>query len=431
MLKILLTALLAFALPFPLLAYEYESSGSLQLNGGQIFSPETKEMTYQTFSIEPEYRSQTELTEDFRFNFDAWGNFDPLNKSEKDVVQFELNEFTLGYISGGRRVKFGYSYRNWEGTDLINPMDIFFAKNWIDPLNTRTRSGLGLFYDDGFGNFEVDFTYIVQQKRHLLPGDKSQWWPRSLYLPTESESVVLLLDDELTYSIHDPEILDHALNNNVALRVQYHGSDFDLAIAAAEGLATPPLLSPIINVTPIEVSPRQVYQLQSPVQIAPIFYRQRAVAGNLVWTLGNYILRASANHVQPLGDDERIPSWSQLGVIGIERTFYLKNQMFTLLGQYIDSRRPDVTGVSMLTSLYQKSYMAGLRWAPSNRWTYLLALFQETTTWSYFLRSEIGWTFKDNWNLSLEVNIFEGPASSAIGTYGRSDSGYFHLKRSF
>lgn len=428
--KTLLSSLI-FLFSLPAIAYEYESSGSLQLNAGQIFSPDTKEMTYQTFSIEPEYRSQMKLNEDFRFNFDAWGNFDPLNKSDTDVTQLELNEFTLAYLSGGRRIKIGYSFRNWEGTDLINPMDIFYAKNWIDPLNSRTRSGLGLFYDDSFGNFEVDFTYIARQKRHLLPGDQSQWWPRSLYLPTESKSMVLLLDDQLTYHIHSPEILDHALDNNLALRIQYHGSNFDIALAATEGLTTPPLLSPIINVTPIEVSPRQVYRLQSPVQIVPIFYRQRAVAGNLVWTLGDYILRASANHVQPLGNDERLPSWSQLGVVGIERTFYWKNQMFTLLGQYIDSKRPDITGVSLLTSLYQKSYMVGFRWAPNDRWTSLIALFQETTTWSRFLRGQIDWGFKDNWNLSAEVNIFEGPASSAIGTYDRNDSGYLHLKRSF
>lgn len=388
-------------------------------------------MTYQSFSFEPQYRSQTEFNESFRFNFDAWGSYDPLNKSDKDRTQFELSEFTLGHQASGRRIKLGYSFRNWEGTDLINPMDIFFAKNWIDPLDSRTRSGLGLFFDDSLGNFELDFTYIIRQQEHLLPGDQSQWWPRGLYLPTESESLVLLLDDELTYKIHEPEILNQALNNNLALRIQYHGSNFDVALAAAEGLASPPLLSPVIDVTPIEVSPRQIYQLQSPIRIIPIFYRQRAVAGNLVWTLGDYIFRLSANHVQPLGDDQRLPSWSQLGVIGAERTFYFGNQMVTLLGQFIDSRRPDIPGVSLLTSLYQKSYMTGLRWAPNERWTHLLAFFQETTTWSYFLRNEVSWTFIDTWNLTMELNIFEGPASSAIGTYDRSDSGYIHLKKSF
>jgi hypothetical protein len=162
-----------------------------------------------------------------------------------------------------------------------------------------------------------------------------------------------------------------------------------------------------------------------------VLYRQRAVAAAVVWTLGDVILRLSANHVQPLGEDPRIPGWSELGVVGLEKTFYFGNQMLTLLGQFIDSRRPDSASVSLLTSLYQKSFMAGVRWAPSERWTLLLAHFQETQSWSSFSRIDVTWAFKDAWSLDLEGNIFEGTASSTIGTYDRNDSVYAHLKFSF
>src|SRR5690606_2978657 len=112
----------------------------------------------------------------------------------------------------------------------------------------------------------------------------------------------------LRYQILEPEVLNQAVEQNGSMRVQYHLGNLDVALGAVEGLATPPLLIPIIDVSPIEVSPRTVYQLQSPVRIQPLLYRQRSIGGNLVWTLGDYIIRASASHTQPLGDDRRLPS---------------------------------------------------------------------------------------------------------------------------
>ena len=412
-------------------AAEFDHQGSLRLNAGQIIQPETTDATHQTLSIEPEFRSTYLFKDQFQFEVDAWANYDQMNKAEKDVFQFELNEMTIGFQNSQRRLKFGSSIRSWEGTDLINPMDVMGGKNFVDPLNSRNRSGVGVFYDESRGNFEWDFSYIFKQNAHRLPGNESPWWPRSFYLPTESDSITLLLSDDLRYEILDPEIINSALDQNMALRVQYHAGNADFAVAAVEGLATPPLLIPIIDVSPIEVSPRTIYQLQSPVRILPLLYRQRSVAANVTWTLGEVILRASVNHTQPLGNDRRIPSWSQLGVLGIEKTFYINNQMLTVLGQFIDSRRPDVPGLSILTSLFQKSYMAGLRWAPRDNWTYFAAYFQETTTWSSFTRLEIQWAFIESMSLSVEGNIFEGPKSSAIGTFDRNDSAYLHLKKSF
>jgi hypothetical protein len=419
---------------FPMTAAALTSttSGSLRLNGGQLISPLDKDdVSYQSFSLEPEWKTQSQLSPPWSFQFEAWAKYDPADRSKTDVFQLELDEFSMAYVNGGRRLKFGSSFRNWEGTDLINPMDLLFSKNWKDPLNSRTRSALGIFYDDSFGDFSFDVTYLARQQAPLLPGEKSPWWPRGLYLPTESDDLVLRMNGKLDYEIEKTEILDHALDNNFALRLQYHGASWDLSVAGVEGLATPPLLVPIIDVAPIEVSPREIYELQSPVKIQPVLYRQRAVAGALVVTAGDWIFRLSANHVQPLGKDPRIPDWSELGVLGVERTFYFGNQMLTLMSQFIDSRRPDSAGVSLLTSLYQKSVMAGLRWAPSEKWTLLLAHFQETHFWSSFSRIDVTWNFRDNWSLDAEGNLFEGPEDSAIGTYDRNDSAYLHLKRSF
>lgn len=390
-----------------------------------------KDVTSSTVSVEPQLKMERKINKSISMNFEAWSKATALEKSKEDRFQLEIDELNIAHEKSGRKIKLGYSARNWEGTDFLNPMEILASKNWIDPLNARPRSGLGLFYDDNFSDFEWDFSYIALQKDPLFPGDHSPWWPRGLVLPTESEGLVLLLPQEMNYEILDAEEIDDALKNNVALRIKYHGPGFDLAIGAAEGISSPPLLVPILNVSPIEVSPREIYQLQNPIQIRPVLYRQRAVAGTLVWTLGETIFRASAQHIQPLGDDPRLPSWSQLGVLGVEHTFYIRSQMLTLLAQYVDSKRPDSAGLSLLTTLYERSYMGGVRWAPSEKWTLLLAHFQETTNWSRFFRADLGWSFKDNWSTNLVWTQFEGRPESVIGTFDQNDFITASLKRSF
>jgi len=396
-----------------------------------LFTPPLTDVTSQTLNLEGEYVGQLEFSKVFRVNATLWGQSDFLEKSETSKEQFAVDELTLSYQKIARRLKLGYSYRSWEGTDVINPMNLLSSDNYRDPMHSRKQSGYGVFYDDAIGNWEWDATYLFQQSTPLLPEEESPWWPRNLYLPTESDQLSLQIPENMRYRILDREVLDHAFENNWALRIQHHFDDFDLAVGAMEGLSPLPILSPLVNVAPIQIYPKEIYRLQSPIEIKPIFYRQRAVAGKLVWTLGDTIIRFSTNHVQPLGDDTRLPGWSDLYVIALERSFYFSGQMLTLLAQYMDSRRPDAQGLSILTSLYEKSYFTGLRWAPNENWTVMLAFFQETKFHSYFFRPEINWRFEENWNLGLEGYFFEGSEESGLGTYNKNDAGYISLKRSF
>lgn len=409
---------------------DFEVDGKLQPFAGTYLSSQPEDVTSHHVGIETELETQYRFSP-FRFQFEVWSKYDATNESEKDTFQAELDELSLEWRDGGRKIKIGWSIRSWEGTDLINPMDVIHSKNFNDPLDSRNRSAPGLFYNDAVGDFAWDLTYLYEQQKTRLPGTNSPWWPRKLYLPIENDQILLRLPETLEYRITNGEVIDEALSHNVAARVQYHGSQFDISLAGFEGSSSPPLLIPVVNVVPIEVSPRTIYQLQSPIQIDPVYYRQRAVAFAVVWTAGSWIFRASGNHVQPLGDDPRLPTWSQLGVLGVEKTFYFKSQMLTLLGQAVASHRPDSGSLSFLSSLYENSYMLGVRWAPSEKLTWLQAVFQEQENFSYFYHIEANWSFKEAWSLILQADFFQGSPESVLGTYSENDQVFLKTSYSF
>lgn len=364
-------------------------------------------------------KTQYKLNCDYRIQADGWFKYDGLNESPSEVTQAELDELSFEWRDGGRRIKLGYSIRVWEGTDVVNPMDVIHSRNYTDPLNSRLRSAPGLFYDDSWGDFSWDFTYLIKQQNSKLPGENSQWYPRRLYLPLEISGYRVLLPSDLRYRVYDDIEVESALDNNIALRLQYQGSTFGLSVAGYEGTAATPYLSPDI-VLDVSATDNEL-TARTPIGIQPYNYRQRVLAASMVWTWGSWILRAAGHHMQPLAKGENIPNWSQLGVVGIEKTFFLGDQMFILLVQAIGSERPESGGLSMLESLYKESYMAGLRWTISEKWTWLQAFFQEQEGYSHFYHSEIDFNFAPAWNLKFQADFFQGPPPSVLGTYSNND----------
>jgi len=357
----------------------------------------------------------------WRVQFSPEIKADALTKDPSEQFVFEPKELNLERKKLSQKLKVGFSRVNWEGTDLVNPMDIVHAKNYRDPLNSTSRSSAGIFYSDQIKSVSWDLIYIPLQSKALFPGESSPWWPRSLNLPVENDNLVLLLPNQVDYHVTSDEVLNHALDNNVGLRVQYHGDSWDLSLAGFDGSSSPPLLIPIVTTTAIEVYPRQIFQLQNPVLIRPTYYRHRVAAMATAVTTGTWIFRFSAQHAQPQGDSSFIPGWSEYAVLGGEKTLPLWKRDITLLAQILSSRRAESSGLSALSGLLEKSVMLGWRWAFAEKWTWTSALFQEQTTFSTFTHSELSWSWRDNWRQDLVVDLFSGPADSAIGAYDRND----------
>ncbi len=414
-----------------------ETSGKITAFGGAyVTAPKDKDLTSKSGGIETSLDFQKKISKSFRFQADGWMKYDGLNQSEDEVFQFEPEELSIDYRKSGRKIKLGLSSRAWEGTDLINPMDIIHTKNYREPLEIRTLAAPGLFYDDSIGNFSWDLTYLAIQQKSKFPGTNSPWLPRNLYMPTDDKANIVLLPEQVEYSYEDDVERDNALTNNVALRLQYVGSFMDFSIGGFEGASSPPVLLPAITATVIGTEDGgniTIVQAGDQIRIQPVYHRERAVAAATSMTLGSWIIRLSANHRQPMGKEEKpaTPTWSQLGVLGIEKTFYPKNQMLTFILQGITSRRPKSEGLSLLSSLYEESYMLGIRYAPSEKWTWMQAIFQEQIYYSYFYHSDISWNFRDSWSLVLNANFFQGSPASHIGNFSKNDQVVLKTSYSF
>lgn len=398
-----------------------QTSGQVAVFAASMPSQDVEDVNQNSAGLELKIGTNYTFNKNLKFLFSPWFKTDPINLSSEERFQFDPDELAVEWRQTTQRLKLGYSLRKWEGTDLVNPMDVIHPKNWRDPLQGRLRPSPGLFYTGDKGRWSWDFTYIPIQSKALLPGEKSPWWPRLRQVPVEADDLILRLPTDVEYEVGDVEELDHALTHNFALRVQYHASFWDFSLAGFEGSSSAPLLTPVINLVPIQISPKRIFQLLSPIRIEPIHYRHRVLAFANVWNLDEIIIRLSAHHAQSIGDDPRLPGWSELGVIGVEKGFSFGNQSVVLLLQYIISRRPDIDSLSMLSSLFENSYMLGARWVPGEKWIWTAAYFQEQTTFSSLIHSELDWNFTENWHQKISVDLFSGSSGSPLGVYENND----------
>ncbi|MEK6554556.1 MAG: hypothetical protein AABZ31_04900 [Bdellovibrionota bacterium] len=355
------------------------------------------------------------------FNFSPYLLSDPLNESTEEQFLFEAKELSLDYKKSSTHLKLGISTVNWEGTDFLNPMDIVSPKIYFDPLNAEKRGSAGVFVSDKIGWLGFDAVYIPLQSHAQLPGDNSPWWPRQFSIPTQNENTTLLLPERAEYEVLGRKTLNKANENNVALRLQYQGDSFDFSIAGFEGASQTPILQPYVTGTLISSPPDTIIQINSEIQVQPIYYKVRTGAFAFTKTFDSFIFRLAGQNIQPLGRDSRLPSWSQLGVLSLEKNIDFRRSTLTLLAQVIQSREAESDSLSLLSNLTKRSAGLGFRWPFAEKWTWLSAVFHEQITESAYIHNDLSWSFADSFAQAISIDIFTGKKDSSLGTYDRND----------
>lgn len=418
-------------------AGEFEYQGLLGAYGSSMPEIKRTDITKNDTGLEGQILGKYKFNKNFSFQFQPWFKTDGMTKSNPDKFQYETQELSLEWKKSSRKLKLGVSTAVWEGTDLFNPMDIASVKNYRDPLSIQNRGSAGLFYSDQIGKFSADLVYIPWQTKALMPSQESPWYPRDISL-TQSNNQNVVLPTDPTYQVFDDQILNNALANNVGLRLQYHGSSFDLSVAGFDGEAPNPLMIPRIQGVAIGNNP---ITFQNPVEIYPIYYRQRVAAAAAMFTAGSWIFRLAAQHAQPIGADTytptftnqalNMPSWSDYGVLGIEKNIEWGEQSITVILQGIASHQPQSDSISSFSSLLEKSAMLALRFPFKEGWTWTSAFFQEFKTNGNFFHTELGWGFAEHWRTELSVDVLSGSPASTIGSYDQNDRGTFRMVYSF
>lgn len=427
--------ILSACLAWPALA---EWGGRIQLQGDGFFKTPPSPVAAGQGQVEAEIDGGFRASKTFSLKFHPVVRATTAHEAwEKDVI-FDPKEVYLEAAGKGSFLRLGFFTPKWEGTDGLNPMDIASVRDWSDPLGARTLATGGVQVGMSWSAAEFEAFYSPQQTRSLLLGERSPWLPRRLALPVHDPNLELRLPDNVEYRFLPREETGRALSDNAGLRVQAHGEWGDFALAGFEGAADWPLLQPIVNVAPIAVSPREIYLLQSPVELIAIDYRRRSIAGLLQVPVGEWIFRFSGRHDQPIGEDFmvagrlfRLPGWTQQFVAGFERSFEIGGDSVTFLLQGAWGERADDQGLLSISDVFDRAVLYGVRWPVGEEWVILLSGLQKPKDGSHFEQLEISRRWSGHFSTDLFAQSLGGPETTLPGLLSDRDRAGVRLTASF
>lgn len=368
-----------------------------------------------------EYDRRFDATTGVSFQFHPYLYGTTVQDRRQQSVVLDPRSFYLDLDPKFMWMRLGFMTMKWEGTDGLNPMDIASMKDWSDPLLTETRASGAIAVGRSGDKYDFEAAYIPYQTLWLLPGTKSPWLPRRFNFPIRTNEFELKLPDRVEYVFNEPVELNDARRNNVASRLQLRTDLVDASVAYYEGLADSPALEPVLDVTQLKAPPHAVYLLMSPVHITPVAYKVRTVAGYLSHAFGSWIMRASSRYDQPLGNDTRIPDWSQYSVLGLERSFDIGTNTWTGVLQGAWTRAPESASLISVRDIFNQTVLFGLRAPLGEKWSAMISGFKTTKDSSYYAKIEAGYRYSDHWRFDGSVDLLDGPAETLLGVFGAND----------
>lgn len=309
-----------------------------------------------------------------------------------------------------------------DGPDILNPADLVNAKNWTDPSQPKSLGSLALDISKEWGIWQLEVQYIPVQTTAVLPSEKSPWWPREKRLPIESEDTEIQIPNSIRYQFYAASELDFATQNNFALKLQRKTSELELGFLFYDGLAQDPFLLTQVSGTLVATVPKQVLSVQSPVILKPVYYRQRAVAGNFIAPFDSFSIKGGLNWLKPMGGDYRLPSESSTYVFGVEKNIEWPFGLTTLILQKEYQQKMSKGQVSFLRSIFENAISLAMRIPMGDDNTFLLVDIADQIGPSNLLRFSWEHRLSENFSSSIETQQLSGSSTSLLGLYDSYDS---------
>lgn len=389
-----------------------------------------KELFKMEFS--PTYRWK--YLESWRFFSKPTLTLNPNNSSDEEKTFFDLSETYVRFQTDTYSLQAGNTLYSWGVTDGYNPLDIINAKQYFDPLHSRKLGALSLTFSQTLDIWDYELVLIPTNREALLPGPESRWLPREIYIPqTPDNDLVLLLPQNLRYRYGTRQSLENALQNNIAFRIQRHGSVLDLALSFFEGAAPFPLIQPTVTGTITQISPKTVISVDPDVLLNTKNYRLRQGGFSLVSSQMDFLLKFATSYSQSLGEDPLLPGWTHENVLGLEKTFNLGSEgilIAVLQHSFITAQRTDDSNLSVV-EIFRRGWMLGGKLSWKEVWNFSLLSLYDSIHGSHYEELGISRRFFDRWVVNLTGNFIQGPHDTALGVYEKNDSYSLSLSRSF
>lgn len=370
----------------------------------------------------------------YRFYFKPTFQWDPENKSREERSFADIGEAYFKLRGESTSLQIGSNILNWGVTDGYNPMDVVNMRQYYDPLRAVKLGAGSLLLSHSTEKSEQELIYIPRNRESILPGTQSRWLPRKIYIPrTIDNDVVLLLPEHLNFTYDRREVLNHALDNNVGLRLQWHLGFVDLSMTGFEGVSVFPLIQPEVTGTVVQVSPTIILQTDPDIKLHTKSYRQRTGGFSWVSNQWNFLFKYATNYSQSMGDDPLAPGWTHESIVGLEKNFNLGSEgLLVAILQYsfIDNENESNSNLSV-ADIFRRSWMAGGRFSWGDNWTITAFGLYDTLRFSHFQQYSIARRLFDAWTLQVSAELISGEPTTPLGVYNENDNYRLSLSRSW
>ncbi len=361
------------------------------------------------------------LTPQWRVKSETWMRTDFFAKDARENFQFIPKHLYLQHKSKSLTTRAGFQTLQIDGPDIVNPADVVHSKNWIDPSAPVCMSSAGISFSKEDNDWNWELLYVPRQTAPVLPGAHSPWLPRKNRLPIESENTEVQIPDNVSYQYLGAKPLDHALNHNVTLKIQRKTDALESQFIYYNGLSHSPYLITRITGTLLSLDP-QVIAVSSPVKLIPLNYRHHAFAGTFNLPMGSWAIHGGMNVLKPQGKDDRIPSETTLGVIGLEKSFETSFGMITGILDYVRQKRQDGDQISFLRSIMEEAVTGGMR-IPLGEETQIFAGgMYDLVGHSSLYKASLSHRLSSSISVEAQGQILMGPDKSLVGLYENHDS---------
>lgn len=374
------------------------------------------------------------LSESTRLVFAPNFQWDPANKSTEERIFFDIGEAYYRQKNESTQWQVGSHILNWGVTDGYNPLDVINPRQYYDPLHSVKLGVWSLLFSYATEASELELIYIPKNQSSILPGTNSRWLPREIYIPRSIDNnIILLLPENLHYSYKAREALNHALDNNLGLRWQWHLGAVDLGLTAFEGSSVFPLVQANVTGNVVQVSPKIVLQTDPNVVLGIKNYRQRTAGLSWVSSQWDFLFKYASAYSQSLGDDPLLPGWTHENIAGLEKNFTVgRDGLLVALLQYsfIHSQKQNDSNLSV-QEIFRRAWMAGGRFSWAENWTLMAMALYDTQRYTHFQQYSLARRIQDTWTLQGSAEFFAGAADTPLGVFGNNDNYRLTLTRTF
>lgn len=374
------------------------------------------------------------ISNSYRLYLKPLFQWSPLNNSPEERTFFDIGEAYFRYRGENFSLQVGSNIITWGVTDGYNPLDVVNTRQYHDPLHSMKQGAPSVIFSHSTESTEQELIYIPKNRSSLLPGTQSRWLPRKIYIPrTLDNDVVLLLPDELRYTYEERQVLDNALENNLGLRLSWRLGSIDLGLTAFEGVASFPLVQPIVTGTVVQISPKIVLQTDPDVTLRTKDYRHRVAGFSWVSSQWNFLFKYATNYSQSLGKDPLLPGWIHENILGLEKNFNIGSDgllVAILQHSIVNNEKANDSNLSV-TEIFRRAWMLGGRFSWGDTWTLTALGLYDSLRYSHFQQYAVSRRLRDIWTLQFSAELIEGRDETPLGVYKDNDNYRLSLSRSF